>query len=101
MRLAAHTVTAIDDGWEYERQQFLLTVKKNGMELKFASHEFRGDYEIVMAAVSQSGLALEFALEELKSERSIVLASVAQDGAAIVHAAEFFREVADIVDSFI
>ena len=46
------------------------------------AQEFRGDDEIVMAAVAQNGIALYYATEALRADREIVQMAVAQNGLA-------------------
>eukprot|EP00971_Amphidinium_carterae_P025548 503982-Amphidinium_carterae.1 len=55
--------------------------------LQYAAEEYKGDREIVLAAVQKDGRALEHAAEECKRNREIVLAAVQQDGTALRYAA--------------
>eukprot|EP00972_Heterocapsa_arctica_P010646 1562545-Heterocapsa_arctica.AAC.1 len=51
--------------------EVLEAVKQDGLALRFASAELKGDREVVMEAVKQSGLALRFASQELMGDREI------------------------------
>ncbi len=59
--------------------------KVAGQLLAYAP-EYRGDREIVLAAVRQDGLALKFANPELRADREIVLVAVRQTRYAVRHA---------------
>ena len=52
--------------WQDEHEALMKAVSKNGLALRHASLELRGDHEIVMTAVSQKGRALQHASLELR-----------------------------------
>ena len=45
-------------------------VRQNGLVLRFASAELKGDREVVIGSIKQNGDALEFASEELKGSKT-------------------------------
>jgi hypothetical protein len=46
----------------------MAAVRNNGDALEFASDEFKGDKEVVLAAVKEDGDALEYADDSLKND---------------------------------
>jgi hypothetical protein len=71
-----------------DRNETLAAVKEDGMALRRASEEFKGDREVVLAAVRQYGAALLFASQELREDREVVLAAVRQNGEALLFASQ-------------
>lgn len=72
-------------------------VRHNGLALKFASKELRGDYDIVRTAVEQHGWALAFASKTLRNNPDIVLTAVEQQGCALQYASDELKNDLDIV----
>jgi len=70
------------------RQRF--AVRRNGMALRYAPHELRGDRELVLAAVQQNGGAMEQASARLRSDRSF-LARLQGNGRALQFTDEKMR----------
>merc|ERR1719258_911971 len=60
-----------------------LTARRNGLALKEAPEEMKGDRELCMAAVTQNWQALQWASEEMKGDRELCTAAVAQNGEAL------------------
>ena len=56
-----------------KKAEVLPVVRKNGLDLKNASEELRGDREVVIRAVRQNGYALRYASEELRGDRDVVM----------------------------
>jgi hypothetical protein len=75
----------------------MAAVRRDGLQLQFASERLRDDYNIVLTAVKQNGLALEFASGRLQNNRDIVLAAVKQNGLALEFASVGLRKNRDIV----
>eukprot|EP00971_Amphidinium_carterae_P066589 1318565-Amphidinium_carterae.1 len=67
-----------------------MAVQKSGNALVFAAEQYKGNREIVLAAV-KAGPALNLAAEECKRDREIVLAAVQQCGWSLQYAEEHFR----------
>lgn len=68
-------------GVKYQiKDKAITAVAKDGMELKFVSHDLKNDKDVVMAAIQQNGLALEFASVELRAEPDIVVMAAKQNG---------------------
>ncbi len=65
------------------REVALWSVEHRGYTLRDLNVEFKGDYEIVMAAVIKSGGSLRLASKELKANKEIVLNAVKNYGYAI------------------
>jgi len=65
-----------DDGLVYNHAQALQQVQRNGMYLRFASKELRGNREIVLAAVRENAHALEYATKRLRKNRDFALAVI-------------------------
>ena len=61
---------------------------QDGWALQCATHELRGDRDIVLAAVSQTGSALEWASEKLRRDREIVRTAVSNHGSALQWASQ-------------
>ena len=61
----------------------LEAVKKQGMNLEYASEEMKRDREVCLAAVAQNVGAIEYASKEMKNDREVCLAAVAQEGNAL------------------
>jgi hypothetical protein len=71
-----------------DKDVVLAAVKQNGEALKFASEELQGDKGFMMAVVAQNGVALEFASEELQGDKEVVMAAVKQNGVALNYVSE-------------
>lgn len=61
-------------------------IKKDGLQLKHISPQFKDNKENVLIAINSNSAALEFASERLKDDAEIVLAAIDKDGVAIKHA---------------
>lgn len=89
----------------FTKEQVLSEVAKDGLQLKNAyeafycnnklskptmnyPEDYRGDNDVVLAAVKQNGLALQYADDALKNDKVIVFAAVAQDGKALQFATD-------------
>mmetsp|Transcript_63244 Transcript_63244/g.117673 ORF Transcript_63244/g.117673 Transcript_63244/m.117673 type:complete len:184 (+) Transcript_63244:92-643(+) len=72
-------------------------VQKDGSELRALSEDFRGDFDIVLAAVKQHGLCLQHAADSCRSNREIVMAAVQRHGWALRYAADSCRSDREIV----
>lgn len=70
------------------RDIVLVAVQQDGYALKYASEELNDDHVVVLAAVQQNGYALQYASEELKGDHVVVLAAVQQNGYALQYASE-------------
>ena len=78
--------------------QFVLSnVLINGLRLQFASHELRGNKDVVTAAVTQNGGALKFASHELQDNEDVVTAAVTQNGGALKFASHELQDNEDVV----
>ena len=85
------------DGASAERLVVLVGVTLDGLTLRHAGAELRGDGEIVLEAVKNNPYALKYAVERLKADREIVLESVKQDGTMLEFVAEELRADREIV----
>lgn len=65
--------------------------------LKVPPDEFRGDRDLMLAAVEQCGSALRLAAEELLQDREFILSSMRRNGAALQYASEECRQDREIV----
>ena len=70
-----------------DKDVVLAAVSQNGLALKFAASELRGDPEIVMAAVRQDAHALEYAAGKFIYDNRVVLAAISQNPSALLLAA--------------
>lgn len=61
----------------------LAAVKQNGMALRHADPDLRGDFDIAFAAVQQDGNALQYVGRNLKANRDIVLAAIQRSGCVL------------------
>ena len=68
----------------------LKSVKKNGLDLKYASDDLKDDFSIVMTAVKQNGNALKNASTYFRKDPEIVLTAVMNKGKAILYADKSF-----------
>jgi hypothetical protein len=71
---------SLKDDSEIKRNQFLLTVSKDGLSLRHGhslidGEDFTKDKKVVLAAVTNNGLALEFADDSFKSDEDVVFTS--------------------------
>ena len=80
-----------------QKATILEAVQQDGLALRFASDELRGDREVVLTAVQQDGGALEFASDELRGDRKLVLAAVQKDGGALEWASRELQEDRELV----
>ncbi len=74
-----------------------LFVKKQAMNLEFASDELKDNKKIVMEAIKQNGTTLYFASDSLKNNPQVVLKAVKQNGMALQYASEKMRNNKKIV----
>jgi hypothetical protein len=51
-------------------------LKKNGLNLRYASIDLQNNYDIVLDAVKQNGMAYNFASNELKLNEEIALEAI-------------------------
>jgi hypothetical protein len=63
------------------KEEVLEAVKKDGMDLRFASAEFKDDREVVLAAVRQSkcGFPFSYASYRLRGDHEVVTAVLEKD----------------------
>jgi len=61
-------------------------VSCNGLELKYASLDFRKDKNIVLSAVKENGLALRYALNNLNNDFTIAIAAYKQNYSSLIYA---------------
>lgn len=80
-----------------DRDIVLMTVKFNGLNLKYASRDLQDDYEIVLASVKNEGKALEFASSRLRSDKKIVKCAIKNDCAAVYYMSEDARNNKEII----
>ena len=80
-----------------DKDVVLAAVKQNGVALKFASEELRQDKEVVMAAVKQEEWALKYASEDLKGDKEFMMAAVTQEGVALEYASEELQGDKEVV----
>ena len=66
-------------------------VALDGLLLRFAPADLRGEGLVVLAALAQNGLALAYASAELRADRHFVHAAVRQNGHSLQYAAEALR----------
>jgi len=76
----------VDVSWRGDRDLVLAAVKADGCALEFANRALRADREVVLEAVRESGSALRHALEEFQGDREVVLTAVQRFGPALEHA---------------
>ena len=74
-----HVLRNIPNKFRNNKAYMLKKVKKNGLNLQFASTELRNDEEIVLNAVKQNGLALQFARTKLRNNKEIVITALNQN----------------------
>ncbi|CAJ1406850.1 unnamed protein product [Effrenium voratum] len=74
------------------RPAVLAALRQDGLALRFASEELRGDLKVVREAVANNPMALEFASEALCSQRDLVLAAVVRNGHALQFAADELKQ---------
>jgi len=67
------------------QELWLAQVRSDGLKLRCAE-AFRGDREVVLAAVSQNGEALKYADDNLKDDQDVVLVAVQSSGIAVQYA---------------
>jgi len=65
--------------------------------LKYASDEFKNDYEIVLSAIKKSSYSLQYASKELQNNYNIVLTAVNKKGRTIKYASIELRNNYNIV----
>lgn len=65
------------------KEEVLIVVKQNGLDLGYASNELQNDKDVVLEAVKQSCWALEYASEELQADKEIVLTAIENCGQAL------------------
>jgi hypothetical protein len=78
------------------KQETIAKLKLNGKKLEFVP-QFKGDKDVVLAAVKQNGRALEYVSEELKSDKEVVLAAVAQTVAALKYVSEELKGDKEVI----
>ena len=76
---------------------FLLSVKRDGMNLMDGTPELRNDKEVVMEAVKNKGLALHYASDNLKDDKNFVMEIVKNNGYALRHASDNLRNDKEVV----
>ena len=57
---------------EDDEEIVLMAVKRNGMNLHYASSRLKCDRKIIMAALKQNGRALKYVNKELRLEKDVV-----------------------------
>lgn len=75
----------------------MAAVTKNGSELKYASSEMKDDIDIVMAALANRGSALQYASDRLKGDREVVLAAVSKQGGSLRYASDDLKGDKDVL----
>ena len=78
-----------------DRDLVLQCAAVDGMDTLEFAPDFRGDKEVVLAAVAQNGCALAYVSPELK-DRNVVLVAVKQNGCAFQYADDQFKNDRDI-----
>jgi len=68
-------------------------VSCNGLELKYASLDFRKDEELVLIAVKENGLALKYALNNLNNDFTIAIAAYNQNSKSLVYTTRRIRQM--------
>lgn len=99
LSLKASHLDGYSDRLRNDRDVVLMTVKLNGLNLKYASRDLQDDYDVVLAAVKNDGKALEFASSRLKSDKKIVKCAIKNDCAAVYHMSEAARNNKEIIIS--
>jgi hypothetical protein len=74
--------------WKGDEEVVLAAVSNDGFALAYASNELKNNKRIVLAAVHNKGRALMCASIELKSDEEVVLAAVENDGLSLLHAVD-------------
>ena len=87
----------IHDFVNKERNKTLDAVRRNGLNLEFASSEFQDDEEIVREAVRYSALVLQYASPRLQNDETTVLLAVKSQGDALQYASERLKDEFSIV----
>lgn len=78
------SVLSLDEKFHNNRDLILLSVKKEGLFLKYYK-EFQDDEEIVLEAVRQNPLALEYASTRMRSNKKIAEEAIKQDNEAYLY----------------
>ena len=73
---------------QYYDYRELNSIRRNPLDLQFASERLKNDLTIVLEAVRRNGIALQFASEGLKNDLTVVLEAVRQNGMALQFASE-------------
>jgi NAD kinase len=87
------------DAFKGDKDVMMAAIKQDGWALKLADEALRGDKEVVMAAVTQEddGEMLEFASDRLKDDKEVVKAAVKYNGFALEFASDRLKNEKDIV----
>jgi hypothetical protein len=79
------------------REIVLEVVKKEGLQLEYASDELKNDRELVLAAVKANGSALEYASDELKNDREVVVEAVKCNAYALDYTSDYLKNDKEII----
>ena len=82
-----------------DREVVMTAVAEDWQALEYATEELRGDREVVMTAVTSNGWGLLYATEELRGDREVVMTAIAQNGWAVNHASEELRGDREVMEA--
>jgi uncharacterized pyridoxamine 5'-phosphate oxidase family protein len=97
LKLKVSMLEGYSDRLKNDHDVVLMTVKRNGFNLKHASKELQDNYDIVLAAVNKNGKALEFASSRLRSDKRIVKKAINNDPMAVYYMSEDARDNKSII----
>lgn len=80
-----------------DRAAVLAAVEGDGLLLRYASEDLRGDVEVVQVALAQTGVALQYATDDLRDNRELVQVAVRQTWVALEFASDSLKNDLEIV----
>lgn len=101
LRLKVWQLEGYSDRLKNDRDVVLMTVKANGLNLKYASKEMQDDYEVVLTAVKNHGKSLEFASSRLRNDKKVIKTAIKNNITAVYYMAEEAKDNKQIILSIL
>mmetsp|Transcript_4610 Transcript_4610/g.17401 ORF Transcript_4610/g.17401 Transcript_4610/m.17401 type:complete len:585 (-) Transcript_4610:147-1901(-) len=83
--------------FSFDKELVLLSMKRNALNLQWASEKLRNDPLVVRYAVSLEGAALRYASRDLRGDRETVLIALREMGMALQYATHELRSDRELV----